>query len=306
IILSYRENKAWSDRQSAELLGALEKLRDIRGRRDSPSLDTKIITAWNGIMISAMALAHRVCAEQRYYDRAQAAAKFIRDRLFYDQQLMRSYCEGEVKHPACLEDYVFFIDGLLSLYQSDFDPDWLRLALNLQQIQDRKLWDVQDNLYFFAQENELFARKKEVFDGAIPSANNQAVLNLLRLDFFFPNNGFATRARAILRRLSHLMGRYPRAFPTALCSLDASLSGIDSLVIAYGSQKRAALDIIREVRMAYCPDLLVCVHTEELSALKEKMGLNNKNTYYLCAGNVCYPATTKPDEIKVLLEGVVK
>jgi uncharacterized protein YyaL (SSP411 family) len=196
------------------LLGALKKLRDVRERRLRPLLDDKIITAWNGLMISALAKAHQVLGDatvevsssmvgtplrgvrgrlsepslpsSSYYLHAATRAAAFVERELYDAErgvLFRSWREGRGTVEGFAEDYALMIQALLDLYEASFEIHWLRWAERLQATMDARFWDAERGGYFNSQANDphIVLRLKEDYDGAEPAASSVAAMNLLRL-----------------------------------------------------------------------------------------------------------------------------
>jgi hypothetical protein len=171
-----------------ELGKRLEKIRqklfEERGRRVRPHRDDKILADWNGLMIVALAKGAQVLAEPSYYaEAAERAAGFIL-RAMRDPEggLLHRYREGEAAVAAFLDDYAFLIWGLIELYETTFKPRHLRAALELSETALERFWDEERGGFFFtAQDAEVLVRRKEIYDGAVPSGNSVMMLNLLRL-----------------------------------------------------------------------------------------------------------------------------
>src|SRR5205823_14293535 len=176
-----------------------EKLFAIRAKRPRPHLDDKIITAWNGLMISAYARAAQVLDDPRYLEIATRAAKFLRANL-YDKEsrlLYRNYRGGRSDIEGFADDYAFVIQGLLDLYEASFDVEWLKFAVELQETQDRMFFDEKNGGYFSTsgKDESVFLRMKDDNDGAEPAASSVAALNLLRLSQIRDEPDMAERAR---------------------------------------------------------------------------------------------------------------
>ena len=162
-----------------------EKLFAIRSKRPRPHLDDKIIAGWNGLMISAYARAAQVLDDPRYLGIATRAAKFLSANLYDEKSklLYRNYREGRSDIEGFADDYAFVIQGLLDLYEASFDVEWLKLATELQETEDRLFFDEKNGGYFSTSGNDqsVFLRIKDDNDGAEPAASSVAALNLLRL-----------------------------------------------------------------------------------------------------------------------------
>ena len=163
---------------------ARKALYAARAERPAPGKDTKIITAWNGLMISAFARASRVLLEPSYAEVARRAAAFILGSMeAADGTLMRSWTEGVARHRGVLDDYAFVVAGLLDLYEATAEPQWLAAALRLNAVMLEKFEDGDKGGFYLTADDaeELLVRDKPDYDGALPSGNSVALANLLRL-----------------------------------------------------------------------------------------------------------------------------
>jgi uncharacterized protein YyaL (SSP411 family) len=199
-----------------------EKLCAVRERRERPARDEKILTAWNGLMISALARAHQILGGERYLRAAQRAAQFCLEHLYKDKSLQRSYKDGQAKGNAYLEDYAFLITALLDLYEADADRRWLEMAKSLSATLVEKFWDEHSGgFYFTSSDHErLPVRTKSFFDGATPSGNSAATFALLRLARLTGEATWRARAEQTLRLCRDLMEQAPHAFSYMLSALD--------------------------------------------------------------------------------------
>jgi uncharacterized protein len=230
------------DVAAAKLADALETLRAVREQRPRPHLDDKIITAWNGLMISALARGATSTAEcladvrDGYRAAAVKAAEFIERELFDAKRgvLYRNYREGRGANEAFAEDYAYLIAGLLDLYEATFDARWLRRAEGLQQVMDALFWDAEDGGYFNSRADDasIVLRLKEDYDGAEPSPNSVAAANLLRLSALFHDDGARERALDTIEALRSQWGKLPHAMPEMLCAIERALEMPRQVVLA--------------------------------------------------------------------------
>jgi uncharacterized protein YyaL (SSP411 family) len=211
----------FGDGDPEQMENARAMLFAARGRRVPPGTDDKILTAWNGLMIAALALGARILGEEVYAFRASRAAGFLLERLRPDGRLLARYREGQAAHPAYLDDYAFLAWGLLELHQATGEEDYLRKAANLTRQMEDLFGDPEGGYYFTGRDaKDLPLRPREACDGAMPSGNAVALANLLRLEYLTGNRKFQEAAR---RHLPALMGE-AAATPTVhtffLCALD--------------------------------------------------------------------------------------
>jgi uncharacterized protein YyaL (SSP411 family) len=228
---------------AAKRLGAaLETLRGVREKRPRPHLDDKIITAWNGLMISALARAAVSPAEcladvrDGYRAAAVRAAEFI-ERELYDAKrgvLYRNFRDGRGANEAFAEDYAYLIAGLLDLYEATFDARWLRWAEGLQQVMDALFGDAEHGGYFNSRADDasIVLRLKEDYDGAEPSPNSVAAANLLRLSALLHDDAARERALGTIEALRAQWAKAPHALPEMLCAIERALEAPRQVVIA--------------------------------------------------------------------------
>ncbi len=206
-----------------------------RESRPRPHLDDKILTAWNGLMISAFARASTILGTSPDLELAIRAAQFVHDNLFDGSHLYRSWRDGvrgEVH--AFAEDYAYLIQGLLDLYEASLDRQWLTWATELQRQQNELFADPAGGGYFASEAGDalVLVRSKEDYDGAEPSASSITARNLIRLSRTFHDDDFETQARSVITGFSLLLTNQPTAVPQMLASLDFSLSPPRQIVIA--------------------------------------------------------------------------
>jgi len=221
-----------------KLLTCLEKLRVVRAQRPRPHRDDKIVTAWNGLMISALARGSRVLGDAQYLAAATRAAEFIQREL-YDAatgELYRTWREGRSTITGFAEDYASLVQGLLDLYEAGCDVRWLQWAEQLQRRQDEWFWDAERNGYFNTRAGDpaVILRLKDDYDGAEPAANSIAVLNLLRLDWMIggEQSDYRPKARQTLEAFRGQWQQSPHALPQMLVALELALAEPRTVVLA--------------------------------------------------------------------------
>ena len=204
------------------------KVYAARSKRVPPGLDDKILTAWNGMMIGAMAEGARVLGDSRYLEAAEEAADFILPTLSRpDGGLYRTYRAGKAHLNACLEDYAYLAEGLLDLYEAGAHEGYLRESIRLAERMLADFWDAEFGGFFTtAKDHEtLIVRMKEAPDGAIPSGNAVAATVLARLSFHQGRQDFRDAATDAIRAHGRQISRYPRAFAKSLAVVDLLLHG---------------------------------------------------------------------------------
>jgi uncharacterized protein len=285
---------------------ARQKLKAIRDRRPRPHLDDKIVTAWNGLMISGLAKGFQALGELHYLAAAQRASDFLQNKL-YKSRLLRSYRGTAGTTNGFAEDYAFLIQGLLDLYESDFDVRWLQWAGELQ-VQMNALFADPKGGYFSTEEgaSDILFRMKEDHDGAEPSANSVAAMNLTRLAWIFEQKEFRDAATRVLGTFHTALERAPAALPQMLCALDSTMTEPIQIVLAGARNEPATGELLRVIRKRYLPNKVVLLadggegqnwlakHIEELRLMVPVQG---RTAAYVCQNFRCELPTTEPEEL---------
>ena len=291
------------------------RLLAVRSQRPRPRRDDKIITAWNGLAISAFARAYQVLGDPEYLAAADKAASFLQANL-YDAKsgkLTRSYRQGASEAAGFADDYAFLIQGLLDLYAADFRPERLRWAEALQKTQDEQFWDAKNGGYFntAGADPSLLLRSKSDDDGAEPSANSVSALNLARLGQAFEEDADTKRGALVVKTFGATLHRAPLALPQMLVALDFQLGPTRQIVIA---GKRGAPDttaMLQTARKPFLPCSVVLLADsgtgqEFLAAhvdlFKDIQPLGGKATVYVCQNFVCHLPTTDLAALRSLLQ----
>ena len=300
--------------------GSLEtsrlRLLAARAARPRPARDDKVLVAWNGLMVSALARAAQVFDSAEYLDAARAAARFIESRLYNAKtgSLVRRYRQGDAGIDALLEDYAFLIQGLLDLYEASFDPRWLSWAARLQATQDQRFWDATDGAYFstLADAPHVLARVKEEYDGAEPSGNSVAAMNLLRLWQITNRSAWLDKADATFAALSARLARSGAALPQLAAALDFARSTPRQIVIAGDPQAADTAVLVRLVHDRFMPNKILLLADggagqAQLAALAPFVaGMDRRNgraTIYVCEHYACRLPTSDPKTAARLLNG---
>ena len=303
-ILVLQSGFSWDVKEEPILEAIHEKLLATRSKRISPHKDDKILTAWNGLMISAMAKGYQVLRDKRYLVAAQKGARFIREKLYKSNDgLLRRYREGESRFDGCLDDYAFMIEGLLNLYQSDFDPEWLKFAEVLQKEQDRRFWDPLGKGYFYSDSAQVIVRKKDFFDNAIPSGNSVALLNLLRLRDLTLEDNYRSRVSELLSTYSAQLERYPNGFPYALKGIDYFLDSSKEIVVVKGDDDSSEAELVKWLHRTFLPNQVVVVSSagEYPGSLRGKVADKERTTIYVCEEGRCELPTQEVETAKKLI-----
>ena len=294
------------------LESARRKLSAIRSLRPRPHLDDKIVTAWNGLMISAFARAAQVLDDTGYLDDSRRAADFLRRHLYREADgiLLRSYREGPSAVEGFADDYAFLIQGLLDLYEAGFDPAHLAWAERLQAKQDELFYDHEAGGYFAASERDasVLLRLKEDHDGAEPSASAMSAFNLARLAALTGRDELRARAEATVAAFAAIdnPARTAQTMPLMLAAADFLARPPRQIVIAGRRGAEDTRALLRAIHARFAPDkvLLLADGGEGQRELAKRLPFlegaamqQGRATAYLCEHGACQLPTTDPAEL---------
>jgi len=284
----------------------LNMLRSERERRSHPLRDEKILTAWNGLMISAFARAGFVLDESVFIESAARATTFVLDHLHTQGRLQRSYMDGVARHNGYLNDYAFLVAGMIDLYEATHDIYWLKKAMELEKTLARYFEDSENGGFFMTSidHEELIAREKPKHDGALPSGNAIATINLLRLGAFTSNAGYLIRAEKALKAFSGALSANPTAMAELQLALDTFLvPPLEIVIIEPKGKKGSSKLFMDKIRQQYLPGSILAVATEGedlksqsqvIPLMKHKSAVNDKPTAYVCENKTCQAPTDDP------------
>jgi len=297
---------------------AREKLFSFREKRIHPYKDDKILTDWNGLMITALAKGGQVFNELKYAEAAKRAADFILKNLRKpDGRLLHRYRDGQAAVQAHVDDYAFLIWGLLELYETSFDINYLKTAIDLNRDLITHFWDdISGGFYFTADDGEnLLLRNKEIYDGAIPSGNSVSMLNLLRLDRITANSDFEEKAEKIGSAFSKTIKQFPAAHTELMVALDFGVGPSYEVVIVGDSQADDTKAMIKAIRRQFVPNKVVLLRQTEKEEpdiiriaefTKSQLSLDGKATAYVCLTYVCKLPTTDISKMLELLNVTIQ
>ncbi|MEI9973024.1 MAG: thioredoxin domain-containing protein [Ignavibacteriota bacterium] len=299
----------------AALDRAVETLLAARGKRLRPHLDDKVLTSWNGLMISALAKGGAILNEPRYAEAARRAAEFVIARMYNPASgiLLRRYREGDAAIPGFLDDYALFTQALLDLYEAQFDRKYLDLALKLTAKQRELFEDTARGAFFSSVEgdSELVLRVKEDYDGAEPSGNSVALSNLLRLAEIFNRDELRASADSLLTAFAARLTAAPVALPQMLAACEFYL-GQPRQIILVG--ERGADDtqaLLRKLDAQFVPNKIVLLvdSGESRTALSaaipviaEMKAIDGRASAYVCRDYTCQMPVNTPEAFGELIQ----
>jgi uncharacterized protein YyaL (SSP411 family) len=289
---------------------AKSKLFTEREQRIKPFRDEKIITAWNGLMISGFAEAMKISPRVEYTEVINRTTEFIFSKLFCDGFLLHTYKDGQAKLLGYLDDYVFLAVGLLDFYEVGFDRSLLDRSIELCEIMLREFWDDTDGGFYYTGKSheQLISRAKPIFDGSIPSGNAMATQLLLRLHHITGKEEYRERAEKVLRAYYDAMEGQPFGFAHLLCALDFYLAKPKEIVVIGDLQNSRTQELLSEIHSLYLPNFTLQLAKpneplEKVSPLLQgKTAIDGKPTVYVCHNYTCSAPVTEWAELKTLLE----
>ncbi len=292
-----------------EIEEANKKLLAERNKRVRPHLDDKILTAWNGLMISAFAKGAQVLGDERYLSAARRGADFILAEMFNGTTLLRRFRDGEAGIAGFLDDYAFFAQALLDLYEASFEFQYLKAARTLTDRMIELFVDLEDGGFFSsaAGDESLVIRMKEDYDGAEPSGNSIAALNLLRMAHLTGSERYGELASKTLDAFGSRVKTTPSGVPQMMVAVMYSLTPPKQIVLAGSADAPETRAMLEAIRARFLPwHALLLVDGDEIRslnpALHEMKPAGGKTAAYVCENFTCQLPVTNLDNLNGLLK----
>jgi uncharacterized protein YyaL (SSP411 family) len=298
----------------ARLEAARAHLREVRARRPPPLRDEKILAAWNGLMISGLAVVGRTLDEPRFVAAATRAAQFILEHLRGRQGwLMRTFKDGQSRQPGFLDDTAFVAAGLLDLFEATGDGRWLREAVALADETERRFADPAGGWFMTGVGHEtLIAREKPAYDGAEPSGTSVALMNAVRLEVITDDDRWRRIADGAFTAHATDFADRPLALTEGLLALEFAAGKPRQIAVVWPKGEDQAAEPLRAVLRRTFVAARVLAEGEEpaLGALssdvpfvRDKPAINGQPTAYVCRGGVCELPVTDPGAFEAQLRG---
>jgi uncharacterized protein YyaL (SSP411 family) len=313
LIAASMEEQASNRGLDAEEL--VDRMRDARaallaarGSRVRPATDDKVLTSWNGLMISAFARAHQSFGHDADLQAAREAADFARSTLMRDDRLLVSYRNGQAKLNGYLDDYAFFGRALLDLYETCFDPDYLFDAERLARALIGHFEDPGHGGFFFVSDDHerLLTRNRSLHDGALPSGAGVAAEFLLRLATHLDDAAFRDSASRALESYQPLVSRSPAAFVSTLIGADLARGPMTEVALVGDLEDPAARELLAVVHESPRPRLALaagpCPVQRRLPLLADRDPVDGRASVYVCRNYACQAPTSDPEELRRQLE----
>jgi uncharacterized protein len=287
---------------SQSLESARKSLFLQREKRIHPHKDDKILTDWNGLMVAAMAQAARVLDEPAYEVAARRAVDFVFGNMVDSEgRFFHRYRDGEAAVQGNLDDYAFFIHGLLELYETSFDASYLKRALLLHERLTERFWDAERGGFYFTPDDgeQILTRQKETYDGAVPSGNSIAMLNALRLSRLTGNTDLDDIAARTGNAFGGIVRLQPSGHAQFMVALDFALGPSYEVVIAGEPRSSGAIEMLHALATTYLPNkvtLLVSRSSDVVEIApftRDMVRIGGKATAYVCSKSTCQSPTTE-------------
>ncbi len=294
---------------------ARSKIFNERAKRIRPHRDDKIITAWNGLMISSMAYGGAVLQEEKYIRAAERAAIFILTNLHKPGRLMRYYRDGRAVELAFLNDYSFTIMGLLDLYRASFETKWLIEAKKLTEEMIKLFADNEQGGFFLTgrDSEKLIARIKPNSDGVIPSGNSTAAFALLKLGRLTMNQYYTEQGVRVLESFSQQLKQSPAFSTEMLTALNFWLGPTQEIVIAGSAEATDTKQMLKLVHSKFLPNSVILFNKQDnvdsdiyrtIPFIKNQAAIDGKATSYVCENYVCSQPVNNIDDLDKILSDI--
>ena len=278
---------------------------EARRKRTRPDTDKKIITSWNGLMITALATGYSVLGEEKYIKTAKRCAEFIWSEQWKDGKLYRIYKDGQSSIAGCLEDYAYFFEALITLYETSLQSEWVSKARQVADAMIKEFWDKDEGGFFLSGKlrEQLVAKLKNPADEAMPSANAIASMALLKLGRLTGNKTYIEKSEETVKAFQVFMEQSPVAFTGLLSTLSASNLSPTEVVFAGPKEDTVFDEMWKVLHTDYRPNKVVVRSENGESNLSLAEGKNSiEPTVYVCQKGTCHPPVNSAKALDRLLE----
>jgi len=296
-----------------------QKLLKVRAERIPPHKDDKIVTSWNGLMISAMCKGFQVLIDKKYLVAAQKSVDFLLKKLYFHNQIFRTYRNGTSHLNGYLSDYAFLVAALIDVYESSFELSYLRHALEINDLTLHKFWDDKQGGFFFTSSDheKLLIRTRNLYDNPIPSGNSIAVSNLLRLSEFTGNQSFKEKAEQTVKLYAAQVEKSPTGFAVLLSVLDFFWGKPKEIVVTGDRNSAAFTDIVTVIYNSYLPNKILAYADpsfsrdnkkliEILPVIDGKITTDGTANIFVCENFTCKSPFTTIDQYKDYYNALLK
>jgi len=286
-----------------------------REQRVKPFRDEKILTSWNGLMLSGIVQAYNVLGDVEALQAVQDTITFLQERMLHNGRLLSVYKDGQAKLNGYLDDYAFLASALLDAFEATFDPSYFDLAQQLAATMLEEFWDAEQGGFFFTGKSHetLIERTKSVFDQAIPSGTAVATKTLLRFYHYTGKVDYLQRAEQLLHLVRRHMEQQPFGVGSLLTALDFYVQKPQEIVLIGTPGAEDTQAMLQAIHQQYIPNkLLFHIDPQHVTAalnavpllrdvLAGKTQIDGKATVYVCHNFTCSLPVTEPDDLRTLL-----
>ncbi len=293
-----------------ELLDLISSVRSKifadREKRVKPSTDDKILTSWNGLLLSSLSLAYSITGKKRYLDNSSELAEFIWSKCYKNGVLYHSYKNGETKYQGYLDNYSFVAEGFTELYCATFNEEYLQKAGTLMDIAVTRFYDKAAGNFFYTDENsgDLLLRSKDLYDNALPSGNSAAIHSLIKLNVLLDKPEYTEYAKRNISKIKELAIKYPSGFAYALMGALLAFNGLKEIAVV-AADDQALNKFTRLYYNEYLPFAVFAAKTNNsatrLTLLHDKKLLHENCTVYVCENYTCKEPVSSIEELKANL-----
>ena len=307
-------HKMTTDELRARLKVSADKLLDVRNKRIPPSKDDKVISSWNGMMISSFAQGYQVLGHERHLIAAEKAGQFILSKMIENDELFRTYRHGKRKIPAYLDDYANVANAFVDLYETTFDVKWLEASDILAKKMIELFWDSEDHGFYATslRHKNLITRTKPFSDSSVPAGNAVAALLLARLSVITGNSDYVTKSEQLFTAALPRIETGSLGYLRMLLAADLMMSPTAEIVIVGHKDSADTTSMIDAVRKRHLPNKVLLLLDpsskdgpllKELSPLAaERRMIDNRATAYVCEDYSCKKPVTDIEELSRLLK----
>jgi len=292
-----------SEQEVYEIINSCsKKLLEIRSKRISPGLDDKVLVSWNSLMITAFAKGYRITNDVRYLDAAKNCIAFIEKSLFVDDNLLRTYKNGTAKINGYLEDYSYFVNALLDVFEIEPDSKYLKLALKLGHHLIDHFWDSENNSFFMTSDNheKLIIRPKSNYDLSLPSGNSVSSFVMLRLYHLSQKQSFLDISIKIMESQAQIAAENPFGFGYLLNTLSLYLEKPIEITVINSENS----ELCKSLLTNYLPNsfMVTIQNSDQLNSISEYpffsgKSFEEKTSVFICKNFSCSLPLHTLDEV---------
>lgn len=280
-----------------ELITRLHSIRDqlfeARKKRLPPAIDDKVLTDWNGLMITALAKAGSILGEAKYIEAAMKTTDFILNQMREDGVLYHRYAKGEKAIEGFLDDYAFFVFGLIELNEAKFEDKYLQAAADLTKTMVAKFWDDKNGGFYQTHDATAMPKMRQLYDGAVPSGNSVALHNLLWLSRLTNEPTYDTMATQMTKTFAQEIEGAPDAYTFFLSALDFLIGPSYSVTVVGDLKEKDTAEMLNTIRKHYLPTTVIALKYPSKAGLGYQQ-IEGKATAYVCRDQTCLPPTNSP------------